>query len=137
MLPNERNINFKTNFFVSLLHWIRRSFVCSEPFLLPVLFRRLTTTSTSGWPDWAIYFTCGNFSKPFATINLPKSLTFLGNFCKSVKIFHFSSEIIFGHLFIDIWQFLLVTLVDVDDDNSSLASPICIHHSYSKNELTR
>ena len=33
-----------------------------------------------------------------ATIILPKLLTFLGNFCKGVKIFHFSTEIIFGQL---------------------------------------
>ena len=37
------------------------------------------------WPDWAIYSTLGNFSKPLATINLPKSLTFLGNFCNVSK----------------------------------------------------
>ena len=47
------------------------------------------------WPDRAIYLTLGNFVKPLATINLPKSPTFLGNFCKGVKIYHFSSEIIF------------------------------------------
>ena len=49
----------------------------------------------------------GQLLKPFATINLPKSPTFLGNFCKGVKIFHFSSEIIFGQLwsFKDIWWF--------------------------------
>ena len=29
---------------------------------------------------------------------MPKSLLFLGNFCKGVKIYHFSSEIIFGQL---------------------------------------
>ena len=28
---------------------------------------------------------CGNFSKPVATISLPKSPTFLGNFCKGVQ----------------------------------------------------
>ena len=28
------------------------------------------------WPDWAIYWTFGNFLKPLATINLPKSPTF-------------------------------------------------------------
>ena len=50
-------------------------------------------------PDWAIYWTLGNFSKPLATINLPNSLTFLGNFCKGVKIYHFSSDIIFGELY--------------------------------------
>ena len=38
------------------------------------------------------------FLKPLATINSPKSLTFLGIFCKGVKIFHFCSEIIFGQL---------------------------------------
>ena len=40
----------------------------------------------------------GNFSKPLATINLPKSLKFFGNFCKGVNIFNFTSEIIFGQL---------------------------------------
>ena len=40
----------------------------------------------------------GNFLKPLATINLPKAPTFLRNFCKGVKIYHFSSEIIFGQL---------------------------------------
>ena len=50
------------------------------------------------WPDLAIFCTLGNFLKPWAAINLPKSPTFLGNFCKGVKIYHFSSEIIFGQL---------------------------------------
>ena len=37
--------------------------------------------------------------KPLATIKLPKSSsTFLGNFCKDVKIYHSSIEIIFGQL---------------------------------------
>ena len=49
------------------------------------------------WPDCSIYWTLGNFSKPLATFNLQKS-TFIGNFCKGVKIFNFSSEIIFGQL---------------------------------------
>ena len=40
----------------------------------------------------------GNFSKPMATIILSKLPTFLSNFSKGVKIFHFSSEIIFGQL---------------------------------------
>ena len=48
------------------------------------------------WPDWAIYLTLRNFSKPVATINLPKFPTFLG---KGVNIFNFSSEIIFGQLY--------------------------------------
>ena len=50
------------------------------------------------WPDWAIYWTLDDFVKPLATINLPKYPTFLGNICKGVKIYHFSSEIIFGQL---------------------------------------
>ena len=35
----------------------------------------------SVWPDCAIYWTLCNFSKPLSTISLPKSPTFLGNFC--------------------------------------------------------
>ena len=50
------------------------------------------------------FCTLGNHSKHLATINLPKSPTFLGNFCKVVKIYHFSGKIIFGQL-LDIWQF--------------------------------
>ena len=50
----------------------------------------------------------GQLFKPLATINLPKSLTFLGNFCVGDKIYHFSSEIIFGnfyrHLAIFFWS---------------------------------
>ena len=51
------------------------------------------------WPDWAIYLTLGNFLKPLTTIYLPKSRTFLGNFCKGVKIYHFCSELIFGNFY--------------------------------------
>ena len=54
---------------------------------------------SSAWPDWEIYWTLGNFSNPLATIILPKFPTFLGNSCKVIKIFNFSSEIIFGQLF--------------------------------------
>ena len=49
-------------------------------------------------PDLAIYWTLGKFIKPLATIKLPKSPTFIRNFCKGVKIDHFSSENIFGQL---------------------------------------
>ena len=41
-------------------------------------------------------FILGKFLNPLASINLPKYPTFLGNFCKGVKIYHFSCEIIFG-----------------------------------------
>ena len=39
------------------------------------------------WPDWAIYWTLGNFSQPLAAINLPKSPTFLGIFCQNLLFF--------------------------------------------------
>ena len=39
--------------------------------------------------DRSIYWTLGNFLKPLATITSPKSPTFIGNFCKGVKIFIF------------------------------------------------
>ena len=51
------------------------------------------------WPDLAIYWTLGNYSKPLATINLPKCPTFLGNFCTCVKIFNFYSEIILDNFY--------------------------------------
>ena len=41
---------------------------------------------------------------------MPKSPTFLGNFCKGVKIFNFSSEINFGQLLQTFGDFYLVTL---------------------------
>ena len=47
---------------------------------------------------WQLFKAFSNHLKPLATITLPKSPTFLGNFCKGVKIYHFSSEIIFGQL---------------------------------------
>ena len=40
----------------------------------------------------------------------PNILPFLGNFCKGGKIFHFSSEIIFGQLLLKFGDFYLVTL---------------------------
>ena len=54
------------------------------------------------WPDWAIYWTLGNFLKPLATLNLPNSYaifvkvlksiiflvkSFLGNFYRHLEIF--------------------------------------------------
>ena len=56
-------------------------------------------------------FDLGKFLKPLTPINLPKSPTFLDNFCKGVKIHHFSSEIIFGQLFKTFGNFFLVILL--------------------------
>ena len=61
-------------------------------------------------PYWTIYCTLGKFSKPVAIIILPKLLTFLGNFCKGVKIINFSREICFGQLIETFGDFLLVAL---------------------------
>ena len=46
----------------------------------------LKNLTLAEWPDSEIYWTLGHFLKNLATINLPKSPTFLGNFCKDVKI---------------------------------------------------
>ena len=64
----------------------------------------------SVWPYLMIYWTLGNFLKPLATINLLKPPPFLGNFCKGVKIIHFSSENIFGQLLLTFGDFYLVSL---------------------------
>ena len=40
-------------------------------------------------------------------MDLPKSSTFLGIFCKVVKIYHFSSEIMFGNFYRHLAIFLV------------------------------
>ena len=81
------------------------SFHFATPFFLQIEltnlsgFSALRERSRPVWPDWAIYWTLSIILKPFATINLPKSATFLGNFCKGVKIYHFSIEIILGNFY--------------------------------------
>ena len=47
----------------------------------------------------------GQLFKPLAPINLPKYPTCLGNFCKGVKIYNFSGEIIFGQLLLTFGDF--------------------------------
>ena len=56
------------------------------------------------WPNWAIHCTLGNFSKPVATIILPKSSTFVGNFCKCSQNLSFGQLKHFWATFIDIWR---------------------------------
>ena len=64
-----------------------------------VLFNRYSVTRLDDLLDFE------QFLKPLATINLSDSPTFLGNFCKGVKISHFYSEIIFNrHLAIFFWS---------------------------------
>ena len=77
-------------------------------------------------PDWAIFCSLGYLLKPLGAINLPNSPTFLGNFCKGVKINHFPSEIIFGQLLKTFGNFLLVTLLPtnfIDPKFTSHPSP--------------
>ena len=65
------------------------------------------------------------FLKPLAAINLPKSPKFLGNFSKGVKIFHFSSEIIFWQLLLTFGDFLLVTLFPSPAGSTSQFQLVC------------
>ena len=51
------------------------------------------------WPDWAIFWTLGNCSKPLATINLPKSLTFLAIFVKVSKSIIFLVKSCLGNFY--------------------------------------
>ena len=94
-----------SNDFVKLLEFriLQSGAIANISFIQPLY--RLSAV----WPDWAIYWTLGKFLKALATINLPKSLTFLGNFYNGVKIYHFSREIIFGQL---LYTFFLVTLIN-------------------------
>ena len=61
-------------------------------FIIVISVSRLGDFLHFGQPFKAL----GNHLKPVATIILPKLPTLLGNFCKSVKIYHFSSKISFG-----------------------------------------
>ena len=80
-------------------------------------YQKTENGSQPVWPDWAIYWTLGNFLKPLATINLHQSLPFLGNFCKGIKIIHFSSETISGQLLWTFGNFYLVTLIGMRNLN--------------------
>ena len=88
-------------------------------FFIAVVFRWLLPGSESVWPNWAIYWTLGNFLKPLAIIHLPKSPTFFGNFCEVVQIYPFFCWNHYWATFIDIWQFFMVTLLWVSNSFSS------------------
>ena len=94
-----RHLLFTLVFFCFFLRLLSAAPIRSRFSLSQTLVRRLVC------PDWAIYWTLGKFLKLLATINLPESTTFLGNFCKGVKISHYSCEVIFWATFIDIWRF--------------------------------
>ena len=68
------------------------------------------------WPDWAIYWTLGNFSKPLATIVLSKSQTFLSNFWKGSKLYHFLLKYFLGNFYRHLAIFSVHTVHDPQRD---------------------
>ena len=68
------HVHKKSNQLCSVEIWRKK-------FLSRVLKNTQVNFNCREWPDWAIYWTLGKFLKPLATINLPKSHIFLGNFC--------------------------------------------------------
>ena len=77
-----------------------KSNMCKLPYALLMHFG----VRQSVWPDCAIYCTLGNFSKPVATIIMPKSPTFLVNFDREfifVPLFKWNH---FCATFIEIWR---------------------------------
>ena len=98
-------------------------------------------TCSQGWtpavrPDWAIFCTLGYFLKPLASINLPKSPTFLGIFCKGVYHLSFSSEIIFGQLLQTFDDFYLVTLLTTHS-LQAVVSVLCSFEGMSTRSVSR
>ena len=80
--------------FKSLWENFERSFTCGKNVnLLSICLFVVGSVTRLG-----DFCTLGNHSKPVATIILPKLPTLSGNFCKDVKIIHFSNEIIIGQL---------------------------------------
>ena len=92
--------------FVTLILWSAATFKSektSEPFLSKSYRRNLVYLYQFGSSLISSVARLGDlydFGQLFkATINLPKSPTYLGNFCKGVKIYRFSSEIILGNFY--------------------------------------
>ena len=63
------------------------------------ILNRTADDTWAVWPDWVNYCTLGNFSKPMATIILPKLPTLLGNFLKMTKSFMFPVESFLGNFY--------------------------------------
>ena len=62
------------------------------------------------WPDWAIFYTLGIFSKPGAIIILPISPTHSRQFLLRCQNLSFTRGILLGQLLWTFGNFLLVTL---------------------------
>ena len=58
----------------------------------------------------------GHFFKASGNNYFAQIAHILGNFCKCVKILHFSSGIIFGQLLLTFGDFFLVTLMEMDNE---------------------
>ena len=99
-------------------HFVSTHFVQPSSPLVPRIenFTLCCFILSPEWPHRAIYWTLGNFSKHLTTINLPKSPTFLGNFSKGVKIFNFSSQIIFGQLLANFYWSHCLSPVSIEWD---------------------
>ena len=86
------------------------------------------------WPDWAIYWTLGNFLKHLATINLPKSPKFLGNLCKDAKSLIFQGKSFLGkfyrNLAIFFWSHCLRTRI-----NFLIFAPLLLRKSEIDREM--
>ena len=72
------------------------------------------------------------FQSLWQQLHLPKSLKFLGNFCKGVKIFNFSSEISSGQLLQTFGDFLLVTLLQSSNASFKPYNFCCRHKASDK-----
>ena len=60
---------------------------------------------------WRFIILWATFQSPGQQLFCQNRQHILGNFCKGVKIFHFTREILFGQLLQTFGDFLLVTLV--------------------------
>ena len=90
-----RNLKpLKASMLQILARWakkLRPANATSRQGLGPNITKRFHILS-SVWPDWAIYWT-------LATIILSKSPTFLGNFCKGIKIIYFLVKSYLGNFY--------------------------------------
>ena len=76
----------------------REGFLISRAIIVDLLTTTTSVTRLGNLLD------LGNFLKPLATINFPKSPIFFCNFCKGVKIFIFLVKLFMGNMAIFFWS---------------------------------
>ena len=91
------DLRWKTNLSVSKLGW-NKALESAKPSQRD-LFQYGIVRSYNSVTRLGDLLHFGQHLMPLATIILPNLPTFLGNLCKGVKIFDFSSEIILGNIF--------------------------------------